>query len=79
MALGAGTGLFRCGIAVAPVAKWEYYGLCTSLHLYTNAQLGHSPGNPLHYLALRFGDCGKRLPEKQQLCHQIWGLSNYKI
>uniref|UniRef100_A0A673CR59 Dipeptidyl peptidase 4-like n=1 Tax=Sphaeramia orbicularis TaxID=375764 RepID=A0A673CR59_9TELE len=26
MALGAGTGLFKCGIAVAPVAKWEYYG-----------------------------------------------------
>ncbi|XP_058478935.1 dipeptidyl peptidase 4 [Solea solea] len=25
MALGAGTGLFKCGIAVAPVAKWEYY------------------------------------------------------
>lgn len=32
MALGAGTGLFKCGIAVAPVAKWEYYGECTSLH-----------------------------------------------
>uniref|UniRef100_A0A7N9AVX8 Fibroblast activation protein, alpha n=1 Tax=Mastacembelus armatus TaxID=205130 RepID=A0A7N9AVX8_9TELE len=29
MALGAGTGLFKCGIAVAPVAKWEYYGECT--------------------------------------------------
>uniref|UniRef100_A0A668AL80 Fibroblast activation protein, alpha n=1 Tax=Myripristis murdjan TaxID=586833 RepID=A0A668AL80_9TELE len=25
MVLGAGTGLFKCGIAVAPVAKWEYY------------------------------------------------------
>ncbi|XP_056145576.1 dipeptidyl peptidase 4 [Lampris incognitus] len=25
MALGAGTGLFTCGIAVAPVSKWEYY------------------------------------------------------
>lgn len=32
MALGAGTKLFKCGIAVAPVAKWEYYGECTSLH-----------------------------------------------
>lgn len=29
MALGAGTGLLKCGIAVAPVAKWEYYGGCT--------------------------------------------------
>uniref|UniRef100_A0A672IKT0 Dipeptidyl peptidase 4-like n=1 Tax=Salarias fasciatus TaxID=181472 RepID=A0A672IKT0_SALFA len=28
MALGAGTGLFKCGMAVAPVAKWEYYGGC---------------------------------------------------
>lgn len=27
MALGAGTGLFKCGIAVAPVAKWDYYGM----------------------------------------------------
>uniref|UniRef100_A0A3P9NQ78 Fibroblast activation protein, alpha n=1 Tax=Poecilia reticulata TaxID=8081 RepID=A0A3P9NQ78_POERE len=25
MALGSGTGLFKCGIAVAPVAKWDYY------------------------------------------------------
>ncbi|KAM3861962.1 dipeptidyl peptidase 4 [Diretmus argenteus] len=25
LALGAGTGLFKCGIAVAPVSKWEYY------------------------------------------------------
>ncbi|CAL8268634.1 unnamed protein product [Lota lota] len=25
MALGAGSGLFKCGVAVAPVAKWEYY------------------------------------------------------
>ncbi|XP_031414169.1 dipeptidyl peptidase 4 isoform X2 [Clupea harengus] len=25
MALGSGSGLFKCGMAVAPVAKWEYY------------------------------------------------------
>ncbi|XP_029927063.1 dipeptidyl peptidase 4-like isoform X2 [Myripristis murdjan] len=25
MALGAGTGVFKCGMAVAPVSKWEYY------------------------------------------------------
>ncbi|XP_034042882.1 dipeptidyl peptidase 4 [Thalassophryne amazonica] len=25
LALGAGTGLLKCGIAVAPVAKWDYY------------------------------------------------------
>ncbi|KAJ3584657.1 hypothetical protein NHX12_015152 [Muraenolepis orangiensis] len=25
MALGAGSGLFKCGMAVAPVSKWEYY------------------------------------------------------
>lgn len=32
MALGAGTGLFKCGIAVAPVSKWEYYGRCAAIH-----------------------------------------------
>uniref|UniRef100_A0AAR2KAI2 Uncharacterized protein n=1 Tax=Pygocentrus nattereri TaxID=42514 RepID=A0AAR2KAI2_PYGNA len=25
MVLGSGSGLFKCGIAVAPVSKWEYY------------------------------------------------------
>ncbi|XP_019778733.1 dipeptidyl peptidase 4 isoform X1 [Tursiops truncatus] len=25
MVLGAGSGVFKCGIAVAPVSKWEYY------------------------------------------------------
>uniref|UniRef100_A0A8D2L2E7 Fibroblast activation protein alpha n=1 Tax=Varanus komodoensis TaxID=61221 RepID=A0A8D2L2E7_VARKO len=27
MALGSGTGVFQCGIAVAPVSSWEYYGM----------------------------------------------------
>lgn len=26
MVLGAGSGVFKCGMAVAPVSKWEYYG-----------------------------------------------------
>ncbi|XP_074071949.1 dipeptidyl peptidase 4 [Macrotis lagotis] len=25
MVLGSGSGIFKCGIAVAPVARWEYY------------------------------------------------------
>uniref|UniRef100_A0A8D0HJ49 Dipeptidyl peptidase 4 n=1 Tax=Sphenodon punctatus TaxID=8508 RepID=A0A8D0HJ49_SPHPU len=25
MALGAGSGVFKCGIAVAPVSRWQYY------------------------------------------------------
>lgn len=25
MALGAGSGVFKCGMAVAPVSKWDYY------------------------------------------------------
>ncbi|KAM6893949.1 dipeptidyl peptidase 4-like [Xenentodon cancila] len=25
MALGSGSGVFKCGMAVAPVSKWEYY------------------------------------------------------
>lgn len=31
MALGSGSGVFRCGMAVAPVSKWDYYG---NLHLF---------------------------------------------
>lgn len=27
MALGSGSGLFKCGVAVAPVSSWEYYGM----------------------------------------------------
>uniref|UniRef100_A0A8C2GVJ3 Dipeptidyl-peptidase 4 n=1 Tax=Cyprinus carpio TaxID=7962 RepID=A0A8C2GVJ3_CYPCA len=27
MVLGAGSGVFKCGMAVAPVSKWEYYGM----------------------------------------------------
>ncbi|XP_056287501.1 dipeptidyl peptidase 4-like isoform X3 [Pseudoliparis swirei] len=32
MALGSGSGVFKCGMAVAPVSKWEYYG--KRLHVY---------------------------------------------
>lgn len=27
MVLGANSGVFKCGMAVAPVSKWEYYGM----------------------------------------------------
>lgn len=27
MVLGAGSGVFKCGMAVAPVSKWNYYGM----------------------------------------------------
>lgn len=27
MVLGSGSGVFKCGMAVAPVSKWEYYGI----------------------------------------------------
>uniref|UniRef100_A0A8C1ZJ91 Fibroblast activation protein, alpha n=1 Tax=Cyprinus carpio TaxID=7962 RepID=A0A8C1ZJ91_CYPCA len=30
MVLGSGSGLFKCGIAVAPVAKWDYYEIHAS-------------------------------------------------
>ncbi|XP_074515495.1 dipeptidyl peptidase 4 isoform X1 [Sebastes fasciatus] len=40
MALGAGTGLFKCGIAVAPVAKWEYYDA-----VYTERYMGTPADN----------------------------------
>uniref|UniRef100_A0A8C5R4I7 Fibroblast activation protein alpha n=1 Tax=Leptobrachium leishanense TaxID=445787 RepID=A0A8C5R4I7_9ANUR len=35
MALGHGTGLFKCGIAVAPVSDWEYYA-----SIYTERYMG---------------------------------------
>ncbi|XP_017279899.1 dipeptidyl peptidase 4 [Kryptolebias marmoratus] len=40
MALGAGTGLFKCGIAVAPVANWEYYDA-----IYTERYMGKPTEN----------------------------------
>ncbi|TMS06347.1 Dipeptidyl peptidase 4 [Larimichthys crocea] len=44
MALGAGTGLFKCGIAVAPVAKWEYYDA-----VYTERYMGTPTENSDSY------------------------------
>uniref|UniRef100_A0A9J7XD50 Dipeptidyl-peptidase 4 n=1 Tax=Cyprinus carpio carpio TaxID=630221 RepID=A0A9J7XD50_CYPCA len=35
MVLGAGSGVFKCGMAVAPVSKWEYYGIVASLRILT--------------------------------------------
>lgn len=32
MALGSGSGVFKCGMAVAPVSKWDYYGNLQHLH-----------------------------------------------
>uniref|UniRef100_A0A8D0AIZ0 Dipeptidyl-peptidase 4 n=1 Tax=Sander lucioperca TaxID=283035 RepID=A0A8D0AIZ0_SANLU len=34
MALGSGSGVFKCGMAVAPVSKWEYYVML--LPVFTN-------------------------------------------
>ncbi|XP_036396619.1 dipeptidyl peptidase 4 [Megalops cyprinoides] len=45
MALGAGTGLFKCGIAVAPVAKWEYYDA-----VYTERYMGKPVDNAESYI-----------------------------
>ncbi|XP_076025924.1 dipeptidyl peptidase 4 [Genypterus blacodes] len=46
MALGAGTGLFKCGIAVAPVAKWEYYdAVYTERYMGTPAENSDSYSN----------------------------------
>ncbi|XP_033990356.1 dipeptidyl peptidase 4 [Trematomus bernacchii] len=44
MALGAGTGVFKCGIAVAPVAKWEYYDA-----VYTERYMGMPADNSDSY------------------------------
>ncbi|MFT7818067.1 dipeptidyl peptidase 4-like [Arapaima gigas] len=34
MVLGAGSGVFTCGMAVAPVSKWEYYGVGVIINWY---------------------------------------------
>nr|XP_057937865.1 dipeptidyl peptidase 4 isoform X2 [Doryrhamphus excisus] len=44
MALAAGSGLFKCGIAVAPVAKWEYYDA-----VYTERYMGTPTENADSY------------------------------
>ncbi|TUB36335.1 Dipeptidyl peptidase 4 [Bagarius yarrelli] len=36
MALGAGSGVFKCGMAVAPTSKWEYYD---NVHFQQAAQI----------------------------------------
>uniref|UniRef100_A0A665UG95 Dipeptidyl peptidase 4-like n=1 Tax=Echeneis naucrates TaxID=173247 RepID=A0A665UG95_ECHNA len=45
MALGAGTGLFKCGVAIAPVAKWEYYDA-----VYTERYMGKPTENSDAYI-----------------------------
>lgn len=40
MALGSGSGLLKCGIAVAPVAEWEYYDA-----VYTERYMGTPQDN----------------------------------
>lgn len=45
MVLGAGSGVFKCGIAVAPVSKWEYYD-----SVYTERYMGlPTPEDNLDY------------------------------
>lgn len=44
MALGSGSGLLKCGIAVAPLAEWELYDA-----VYTERYMGHPKDNPDAY------------------------------
>ncbi|XP_068575720.1 dipeptidyl peptidase 4-like [Cebidichthys violaceus] len=44
MALGSGSGVFKCGMAVAPVSKWEYYD-----SIYTERYMMEPSENPLAY------------------------------
>ncbi|XP_019723748.1 dipeptidyl peptidase 4 [Hippocampus comes] len=44
MALGAGSGLFKCGIAVAPVASWQMYDA-----VYTERYMGTPQDNKMGY------------------------------
>ncbi|XP_034533546.1 dipeptidyl peptidase 4-like [Notolabrus celidotus] len=44
MALGAGSGVFKCGMAVAPVSKWKYYD-----SIYTERYMLQPSENPNFY------------------------------
>ncbi|XP_072242922.1 dipeptidyl peptidase 4-like [Leuresthes tenuis] len=44
MVLGSGSGVFRCGMAVAPVSKWEYYD-----SIYTERYMMEPTENPNGY------------------------------
>ncbi|XP_078099989.1 dipeptidyl peptidase 4-like isoform X1 [Sander vitreus] len=44
MALGSGSGVFKCGMAVAPVSKWEYYD-----SIYTERYMMEPSQNSLAY------------------------------
>uniref|UniRef100_H3D6X4 Dipeptidyl-peptidase 4 n=1 Tax=Tetraodon nigroviridis TaxID=99883 RepID=H3D6X4_TETNG len=45
MALGSGSGVFSCGMAVAPVSKWDYYD-----SIYTERYMMEPSENSLAYL-----------------------------
>ncbi|XP_037102120.1 dipeptidyl peptidase 4-like [Syngnathus acus] len=44
MVLGSGSGVFKCGMAVAPVSKWEYYD-----SIYTERYMTTPNDNPVAY------------------------------
>ncbi|XP_023663741.1 dipeptidyl peptidase 4 isoform X1 [Paramormyrops kingsleyae] len=44
MALGSGSGLFKCGVAVAPVSSWEYYDA-----VYTERYMSRPSDNAEYY------------------------------
>ncbi|XP_049610929.1 dipeptidyl peptidase 4-like [Syngnathus scovelli] len=44
MVLGSGSGVFKCGMAVAPVSKWEYYDT-----IYTERYMTRPNDNPVAY------------------------------
>uniref|UniRef100_A0A665W9W4 Dipeptidyl-peptidase 4 n=1 Tax=Echeneis naucrates TaxID=173247 RepID=A0A665W9W4_ECHNA len=49
MALGSGSGVFKCGMAVAPVSKWEYYDT-----IYTERYMRQPSENPEGYAGYTF-------------------------
>ncbi|XP_070787039.1 dipeptidyl peptidase 4-like [Enoplosus armatus] len=46
MALGSGSGVFKCGMAVAPVSKWEYYdSIYTERYMMEPSENSHAYAN----------------------------------
>lgn len=62
MALGSGDKVFKCGIAVAPVSKWEYYD-----SIYTERYMTEPKDNPEFYASTMVTSRAKNFHSVQYL------------
>ncbi|KAM3585636.1 uncharacterized protein V6R79_023388 [Siganus canaliculatus] len=62
MVLGAGSGVFKCGMAVAPVSKWEYYDT-----IYTERYMREPLQNSANYASSTVTERAKNFHSVQYL------------